>query len=239
MIIPAIDLRDGKCVRLEQGDYARQRVFRADPVATAQEWVRQGARRLHLVDLDGARAGRIVHADVIQAIVAAVEVPCQLGGGIRSDEALEQAWRLGVHWVVIGTMAIQQPRWFAEAAQRYPGRLLLGLDARDGRVAVQAWQETTAELAWEVAERFAHLPLAGVVYTDISRDGVLAGPNWTACQKLADRLPLPVLASGGVASLDDLRRLARMNLAGCIVGRALYEGKFRLPDAIRTLSQTG
>lgn len=218
-------------MRLRQGDFERETVFGDDPEAMAEHWVREGASRLHLVDLDGAREGRPVHVKQVRGIVAKLSIPCQLGGGVR-DEATIAAWLdEGVGAVIVGTQAQQDPDWFRRMLERFPGRLLLGLDARDGRVATGAWiQETSVEAA-TLAEAFDDLPLAGVVYTDIARDGTLEGPNLAATKALANRLKAPVIASGGVGGLEDLERLAALPVSGCIVGRALYEGRFRLSEA--------
>jgi phosphoribosylformimino-5-aminoimidazole carboxamide ribotide isomerase len=232
-VIPAIDLRGGRCVRLRQGDYDQETIFGDDPAAMAAHWEAAGATRIHLVDLDGARAGRPVNVDAVRAILDRVAVPCQLGGGVR-DETTIAAWLdAGIDRVVVGTRAVQDPAWFRALSQTHPGRLILGLDARDGRVATGGWLEVTAVEAADLAGRFDDLPLGGVIYTDIARDGMLAGPNLAAIEALAQRLSTPVTASGGVASLDDLARLAALPIAACIVGRALYEGRFGLGEARR------
>lgn len=230
-IIPAIDLRGGLCVRLRQGDYGQETVFGDDPAAMAARWESEGAGRIHLVDLDGARDGRPVNVEAVRSILERVGVPCQLGGGVR-DEATIAAWlSAGVERVIVGTQALKEPAWFAAMAEKFPGRLLLGLDARDGKVATGGWLEVTSVDATELAARFDDLPLAGVVYTDIARDGMLEGPNLGATEALAARLKLPVIASGGVATLEDLERLAGLPVAACIVGRALYDGRFGLREA--------
>ncbi|MFO0890784.1 MAG: 1-(5-phosphoribosyl)-5-[(5-phosphoribosylamino)methylideneamino]imidazole-4-carboxamide isomerase [Isosphaeraceae bacterium] len=231
-VIPAIDLRGGLCVRLLQGDYDRETVFGDDPAAMAERWEAEGANLIHLVDLDGAKAGRPVNVDPVRRIVGCVSVPCQLGGGVR-DEATIAAWlEAGVARVVVGTQALKDPEWFGRMARAYPGRLVLGLDARGGKVAVSGWLETSSVDAVELALRFDDLPLAAVVYTDIARDGTLEGPNLEATGALAGRLSRPVIASGGVGSLDDIGRLAALPVEGAIVGRALYEGAFTLAEAL-------
>ncbi len=232
LIIPAIDLRGGQCVRLRQGDYARETVFGADPADMARRWVDQGATYLHLVDLDGAREGRPVNQKAIQAIVQAAGVPCELGGGLRADDDLRQAFELGLDRLVLGTQALKHPDWFAAMCHKYPGKLALGIDAKEGQVATDGWLEVSQAGAVELAQRFEHLPLAAVIYTDISRDGMLAGPNVEAMASMTQAIRLPVIASGGVRNLDDIRRLARLPLAGCIVGRALYEGSLNLTEAL-------
>lgn len=232
-VIPAIDLRGGRCVRLRQGDYDRETVFGEDPAAMAAHWVEQGATRLHLVDLDGAKLGRPVNVESVREILARVDVPCQLGGGVRDTESLEEWLGAGLDRVIVGTKALKDPDWFRAMAREHPGQLLLGLDARDGRVATDGWLDVSSVEATTLAEGFDDLPLAGIVYTDIARDGMLTGPNLAATEALARRLKTPVIASGGVGSLEDIARLAELPIAACIVGRALYEGRFRLSEARR------
>jgi len=229
---PAIDLRDGRCVRLRQGDYQQETIFGDDPAAMARRWVDAGAEYLHLVDLDGARLGRPVNLDSLRAIRAAVDIPCELGGGIRDDQAVELLLELGIDRLVIGTQALKRPAWFRELCQRYPQRLALGLDARGGRVATEGWLETSETPATALAAQFNDEPLAAVIYTDIETDGMLAGPNLAALAEMQEAVSLPVIASGGVTTLDDVRRLARQGVAGCIIGRALYEGSLDLTAAL-------
>ena len=236
LLIPAIDLRGGRCVRLRQGDYGQETVFSEDPVAVGREFVRQGAIYLHLVDLDGAKEGRPVHLPLIRTLTEAAGVPCELGGGLRQDADLQAAFAVGVDRVIIGTQALKRPEWFAAAAQRFPGKMVLGLDAKEGCVATEGWLEVSSMQAIDVVRRFEKLPLAAVIYTDIGRDGMLSGPNLDALKVLADSTKLPVIASGGVSNLDDVRRLSRLPLAGCIVGRALYEGTLTLREAIQVLN---
>jgi phosphoribosylformimino-5-aminoimidazole carboxamide ribotide isomerase len=231
-VIPAIDLRGGLCVRLRQGDFDQETIFGDDPAAMAQRWESEGAARIHLVDLDGAKAGHPVNVDAVRQIVARIRVPCQLGGGIR-DEATIAAWlEAGIERVVVGTQALRDPEWFGRMAEAYPDRLLLGIDARDGRVATQGWLETSSITALTLARQFDALPIAGIVYTDIARDGTLEGPNLEAIGAMAEAVRSPVIASGGVGTLEDLARLATLPVAGCIVGRALYDGRFSLRSAI-------
>jgi phosphoribosylformimino-5-aminoimidazole carboxamide ribotide isomerase len=236
LILPAIDLRGGKCVRLRQGDYARETVFGDDPAAMARRWVSEGATFLHLVDLDGAREGRPINGPSVQAIVRVAGVPCQLGGGLRAEEHIAEALGWGVERVVIGTRALEDPGWLEQVCRRYPGKVVLGIDARDGQVATSGWLEVSETAALELARRCADWPLAALVYTDISRDGMLEGPNLQALAEMAAAVRLPVIASGGVTTLDDIRRLAGLGLAGCIVGRALYEGRLRLPEIIQAVA---
>ncbi len=236
-VIPAIDLRGGLCVRLLQGDYDRETVFGDDPAAMAERWESDGASLIHLVDLDGAKAGRPVNVEPVRRIVERVSVPCQLGGGVR-DESTISAWlEAGIARVVVGTQALRDPEWFARMAGDYPNRLVLGLDAREGKVAVSGWLETSSVDAVTLASRFDSLPLAAIVYTDIARDGTLEGPNLEATRELAARMSTPVIASGGVGRLEDIERLARLPVDGVIVGRALYEGAFTLAEALTRATQ--
>ncbi len=245
LIYPAIDIRGGRCVRLQQGDYGRETVFDDDPVAVARRWAELGAECLHLVDLDGAREGRPVNGETVRAIVKAVEdvIPCQLGGGLRTmdDVALARSW--GVDRAIVGTRAVKDPEGFEAICDRYPFFVALGLDARDGRVATDGWLEVSDVPAVELARRFASWPISAVIYTDISKDGMMQGPNFDGMAELARALRgdpvggLPVIASGGVTTLEDVRRLARLGLAGCIIGRALYEGRIELPAAVAAAHQ--
>jgi phosphoribosylformimino-5-aminoimidazole carboxamide ribotide isomerase len=230
-VIPAIDLRGGCCVRLRQGDYDQETVFGDDPAAMAAHWEAEGATRIHLVDLDGAKRGRPVNVDAVRAILGRVNVPCQLGGGIRDEKTIANWLDAGVERVIVGTQALKDPAWFQKVIERFPRRLVLGLDARDGRVATGGWLEVSSVEASTLADQFDDLPLGGVVYTDIARDGMQSGPNLVATEALARRLKTPVIASGGVGSLEDLARLSALPVAACIVGRALYEGRFRLSEA--------
>lgn len=231
-IWPAIDLRDGRCVRLTQGDFQRETIFGDDPAAMARRWVDAGAHFLHLVDLDGARAGQPVNLESVRAIRGAVNVPCQLGGGIRDDRAVDELLSLGIDRLVIGTQALKRPQWFRELCRRHPQRLVLGIDARAGRVATEGWLETSQTPAVELAAQFNDQPLAALVYTDIETDGMLGGPNLAALAEMQQEVRLPIIASGGVTTAADVRRLAAMRLSGCIIGRALYEGSLTLEDAL-------
>jgi len=240
-IIPAIDLRAGKCVRLRQGDYEAETVFGSDPVAVARRWAEAGAERVHLVDLDGAKAGRPENGTVIRRIVAELRIPCQLGGGIRDDEALSDVLSdFRVERAIVGTAALKNPEWFRSAVERHPHRILLGLDARDGRVATQGWLDVSETTVDDLARGFDDLPLAGIIYTNIANDGMMQGIDEGTLGDLA-RLaggPHPVIASGGVTTLDDVRRLTAIaddhpKLVGAIVGRALYEGTLDLAETIR------
>jgi phosphoribosylformimino-5-aminoimidazole carboxamide ribotide isomerase len=239
LILPAIDLRDGQCVRLRQGDYAQETIFGTDPAAMARRWVGQGAAYLHLVDLDGAREGRPVNGATVRAIVKAAGVPCQLGGGLRSEAHVEEALAWGLDRVVLGTRALRDPAWCEAVCRRFPGRVALSIDARDGVVVTDGWQQVSQVTALDLARRCAAWPLAAVVYTDIRRDGMLEGPNVEATAELAAALPVPVFASGGVTTLDDVARLTRRRLAGCVIGRALYEGRLDLAAALALATNGG
>lgn len=228
---PAIDLRGGKCVRLRQGDYQRETVFGDDPVAMARRWVDQGGDRLHLVDLDGARDGKLANRAAIEMIVKAVDVPCELGGGIRDESTIAELLAIGLARLVVGTKALREPEWFRAICRRFPGKLVLGLDAREGRVAVEGWLAASDVRAVDLARQFEGEPLAAVVYTDIAVDGMLTGPNLAALDEMRQSTSLPLIASGGIASAADVLALSRLPVAGCILGRSLYEGKLTLADA--------
>jgi len=231
-IWPAIDLLGGKCVRLQQGDYQRSTTFSDDPVAVAQQFQQQGARHLHLVDLDGARSGEPTNTDVVRAIVESVDLVCELGGGVRDQRTIESLLALGLDRLVVGTSALKRPDWCRQMAQLYPSQLVLGIDARAGQVATEGWLESSDISAAELAKQFQDVPLAAIVYTDIATDGMLAGPNVQAMAQMQVEAELPVIASGGVTTVDDVTQLAAVGMAGAIIGRALYEGTITLPDAL-------
>ncbi len=238
ILFPAIDLKQGHCVRLQQGDMKKATIFNEDPAAQARAFARQGFEYLHVVDLDGAFAGHPVNAGAVEAILAAVEIPLQLGGGIRNIDGIE-AWLVkGVARVIMGTQAVRDPNLVRRAARLYPGRIAVGIDARDGAVAVEGWAKTSPFTAIELGKRFEDAGVAAIVYTDISRDGVLRGLNIEATLALADALKIPVIASGGLASLADVERLLmldRANLEGAIAGRALYDGRLDPAKALRLI----
>jgi phosphoribosylformimino-5-aminoimidazole carboxamide ribotide isomerase len=236
-IWPAIDLRGGKCVRLEQGDYDRETVFSDDPVAVARQFVAQGAAHLHIVDLEGAREGLPVNLPAVQAILDAIQIEVELGGGIRDDQSISELFGFGLKRLVIGTSALRQPDWFREIARRFPGKLVLGIDARDGRAATDGWLETSEVSAIELAQQFCGEPLAAIIYTDIATDGMMQGPNIDAMAAMQKAVDIPVIASGGVTTADDVSKLAQAGLGGCIIGRALYEGTLTVPDALAAADQ--
>jgi phosphoribosylformimino-5-aminoimidazole carboxamide ribotide isomerase len=198
----------------------------------ARHWVEQGGRCLHLVDLDGAKSGHVANLESIRSIVSAVDVPCELGGGIRDQQTIDSLLELGLHRLVIGTLAIKQPDWFRSMCGKFPGKLVLGIDARDGRVATEGWLETSSVRATDLAQSFAQEPLAAIIYTDIASDGMLGGPNLTALREMKAAVDVPVVASGGVSSAADVAHLAAIPVAGCIIGRALYERTLKLQDAL-------
>ncbi len=238
LVIPAIDIKDGQCVRLRQGRMDDVTVFGTDPVAMARHWFAEGCKRLHLVDLDGAVFGTPRNAAIIRAISAAASgIPVQVGGGIREIETINGYLEAGVDQVIIGTRAVREPEFLVQACNTFPNRVLLGLDARDGLVATDGWESTSTESAVAFAKRVAHLPLAGIVYTDIARDGMGSGLNVAATIDLAEQSGVAVIASGGVHDLDHLRELAsaaqasRGTVLGVITGRALYEGTLDLRAA--------
>jgi phosphoribosylformimino-5-aminoimidazole carboxamide ribotide isomerase len=235
IVIPAIDLKDGKCVRLLQGDFQRVTVYSEDPVEMAERWRIQGAERIHVVDLDGSLAGSPRNRAVIQKIVQAMPIPVELGGGIRDMETVEFYLGHGVQWVILGTAALKNEAFVREACRRFGGRIILGIDASEGRVAVQGWTEKTSQTAVEIVRRYEGLGLAAVVYTDIQRDGMETGVNTEATRMLAEATTIPVIASGGVAGLSDIERVLNIEHAGVmgvIVGKALYSGAMSLEAAI-------
>ena len=219
-------------MRLQQGDYDRETVFGDDPAAMAQRWADAGAKCLHLVDLDGARDGQPRNLSAVASILNSVNLRCELGGGIRDEKTIRELLGLGLSRLVIGTLAIRQPDWFRSMSRQFPQRLVLGIDARDRLVATDGWLKTSRLAATEVARQFSQEPLGAIIYTDIATDGMLAGPNVAAMAEMQAAVDLPVVASGGVTSKEDVARLAEAGLAGCIIGRALYEGNITLPDAI-------
>ena len=230
LIIPAIDLKDGRCVRLEQGDMATATVFSDDPGKTAAHWAGLGARRLHVVDLNGAFAGKPVNESAIKSIIGAVDsdVPIQVGGGIRDLDTIERYLDDGVSYVIIGTAAVKNPGFLHEACDAFPGHIMVGLDAKDGKVATDGWSKLTGHDVVDLAKRFQDYGVEAVIYTDIGRDGMMKGVNVDATVKLAQALVIPVIASGGLTSLDDVRRLCAVEgegIVGAITGRAIYEGR--------------
>ncbi|MFQ3631007.1 1-(5-phosphoribosyl)-5-[(5-phosphoribosylamino)methylideneamino]imidazole-4-carboxamide isomerase [Roseiflexus sp.] len=234
-IIPAIDIKDGRCVRLYQGDFQQVTVYDDDPVAVAQRWVSEGAQRLHLVDLDGARIGMPIHTDIIHAIVQSAGVPVQLGGGLRSIEAIERALELGVQRVIVGTAAVRDPDLIAYLVQQFGDAIAVAIDARNGMATTAGWTETATISAVDLLERMATLGVRRIIYTDISRDGTLSEPNVAATGALVRPGGPAIIASGGISAIDHLRRLAAVGVEGAIVGRALYTGDLSLREAFAAL----
>jgi phosphoribosylformimino-5-aminoimidazole carboxamide ribotide isomerase len=239
IVIPAIDLKDGKCVRLAQGDFKRATVYGDHPADVARIWQRQGAERIHVVDLDGSLAGSPRNRTAVEDILREVDIPVELGGGIRDMATIEAYIRLGVRWVILGTAAIRNEALAREACQTFPDGIILGIDAAGGLVAVQGWTEKTAVSAAELARRYEQYRIAAIVYTDISRDGMETGVNIEATGALAQAVGVPVIASGGVSGLQDIEQLLtieRHGVMGVIVGRSLYTGALSLEEAIRVVN---
>ena len=241
LLIPAIDLKDGRCVRLRQGDMNDETVFSDDPLAMARRWVEAGAQRLHLVDLNGAVAGFPVNADCIGRIAAAFpDLTIQVGGGIRDFDVIQTYLDVGVDYVIIGTQAVRAPHFVDEACLEFPGHILVGLDAKDGKVATDGWSKLSKHDALDMAKRFEDAGVEGIIFTDIGRDGMMRGVNVEATRNLARAINIPVIASGGVSSLDDLRAIATLTgvgVEGVIVGKALYAQRFTLPEALAAVRQ--
>jgi phosphoribosylformimino-5-aminoimidazole carboxamide ribotide isomerase len=240
LLIPAIDLKDGKCVRLRQGRMEDSTEFSDDPVAMAERWIKAGARRLHLVDLNGAFAGKPVNGDVIRRIANAFpDASLQVGGGIRDEETVDAYLNAGVQYVIIGTKAVQAPHFVNDLCMEYPGHIMVGLDSKDGKAAVDGWSKLSRHGVIELAQRFARDGVEAIIYTDIRRDGMLEGLNIEATRQLAQAISIPVIASGGVSTLDDLRALHAVEdegIMGVVIGRALYEGGIDLGTAQRVVS---
>jgi phosphoribosylformimino-5-aminoimidazole carboxamide ribotide isomerase len=237
IIIPAIDIKDGKCVRLLQGKKEEVTVYSDDPVSMARHWASLGAEMLHIVDLDGAFTGEQKNFDWIIAIRKAVTIPVELGGGIRDIEKIQELIELGIDRIIIGTSAVDEPDVLRRACEEFPGKVLAGIDARDGKVAVRGWEVMTERDAVDFAEQMEAYGVSAVIYTDISRDGMLTGPNTDAMSRMVEALDIPVIASGGVSGIDDIRSLMKINgLWGVITGKALYSGALDLKEAIKTVT---
>lgn len=231
-IWPAIDLCEGRCVRLIQGDYEQETVYGEDPVAMAHRWESEGADFLHIVDLDGARSGKPVNRNVIQAIASATHLTLQVGGGVRDESGIKALIAAGVSRLVVGTQAIKKPDWFRRMCEKYPHKLVLGVDARDGFVATDGWLDVSQVTASEIVADFREAPLAAVVYTDIATDGMLSGPNIHSLRELRKFVTAPLIASGGIHSVEDIQHLVQVPVDGCIVGKAFYEGRLSMKDAL-------
>jgi len=228
LLIPAIDLKDGKCVRLRQGQMDDVTVFSDDPVATAKRWVDAGARRLHLVDLNGARSGKPVNAEAIRSIIEAFpNLPVQVGGGIRDEDTIQMYLDMGVRYIILGTKAVNAPHFVSDVSAEFPGHIIVGLDARDGKVAIDGWSKLSGHDVVDLAKKFQDDGVEAIIYTDIGRDGMMGGVNVDATVNLANAISIPVIASGGITNLDDIRQLCQVadaGISGAITGRAIYEG---------------
>ena len=236
IIIPAIDLKDGRCVRLKQGRMSDETIFSNAPEDMAVRWFEQGAKRLHLVDLDGAFQGKPVNKTAIERIIRAVPVPIQLGGGIRDMDTIKAYFDLGLHYLILGTVAHKDPKLVEEACDKFPGQILLGIDAKDDRVALEGWTEEIVLTPVDLAKRFEGVSMTAVIYTDIHRDGMKTGPNVDATRALATAIQIPVIASGGISTISDVFELSTLSengVMGMITGRALYDGSLDLVEAIR------
>ena len=235
LIIPAIDLKDGKCVRLRQGRMEDETIFSDDPVAVAGRWVEAGARRLHIVDLNGAFEGKPVNADVVHAIAEAYpELPIQIGGGIRDEDTIQTYLNAGVQYIIIGTKAVSTPHFVNEICLEFPGHIIVGLDAKDGKVAIDGWSKLSGHDVVDMAQHFQDDGVEAIIYTDIGRDGMMTGVNVDATVKLAQSISIPVIASGGITNLDDIRSLCEVadeGIMGAITGRAIYEGTLDFVEA--------
>jgi phosphoribosylformimino-5-aminoimidazole carboxamide ribotide isomerase len=237
-VIPAIDLKGGKCVRLYQGDYSQETVFSDEPASVARQWQSLGAPRLHLVDLDGAARGELYHSSLISEILKAVKIPVQVGGGIRQLKTIEQLLETGAGRVVLGTTAVDNPGLVREVCHRFGEAIIVGIDARDGYVATHGWQKKTNITAFELVQQMAALGVRRFIYTDITRDGTLTQPNFEAIAELTGKTNLPIIASGGVTSITHLKRLFQLGVEGVIIGRALYTGDVRLEEALAATKET-
>ena len=237
-IIPAIDIRGGRCVRLLQGDYNKETVFSDDPLDMALKWQGMGAPRLHVVDLDGAASGEIQHLPIIKNIARAVLVPTQLGGGIRNTDTVEMVLKAGIDRVVLGTAAVERPEFIRELCRRFRESVIVSLDARNGRIAIRGWLQEMELTAIELAKQMKELGVRRFVYTDISRDGTLTEPNFSALSELIEAVKMPVIASGGIASINHLKMLQKLGAEGAIIGRALYTGEINLKQALDVMSKT-
>ncbi|HEX4054198.1 MAG TPA: 1-(5-phosphoribosyl)-5-[(5-phosphoribosylamino)methylideneamino]imidazole-4-carboxamide isomerase [Tepidisphaeraceae bacterium] len=239
IVVPSIDLRGGRVVRLQQGDYARQIDYEVDPVATARSFAAAGATWMHVVDLDGAKEGRPVQTEMISRLSAAAGVAVQAGGGIRQRQDIDRLLEAGVRRIVVGTKAMEDWPWFNSLAHeaKYAGRIVLAVDAKEGVIAVRGWTQTSSRSAVDVAKEVSDWPLAGILYTDVAKDGMLQGPNLQQTRAVAEAGKVPVIASGGVGSIEHIRQLKQLPVWGVIVGRSLYEGKVDLAEAIRAASE--
>ena len=240
LIIPAIDLKDGNCVRLLQGRAEDATVYSDNPAETAKRWKAEGAEILHIVDLDGAFSGAQKNLDSIKAIRRSVDIALEAGGGIRTMETIDLLISIGIDRVILGTVAAKDPEFLRRACERHPGKIVAGIDAKDGKVAIKGWVETTEQEATELAKKMKDAGAAGIIYTDISRDGMLTGPNFEATEKMAGSVDLPIIASGGISGIEDIKRLLKIEgLWGAITGKAIYTGRLDVAEAVRLAKAAG
>jgi phosphoribosylformimino-5-aminoimidazole carboxamide ribotide isomerase len=232
-IIPAIDLIEGQCVRLIQGRYNRRINYQSNPVKQAEAFIAEGAKWLHIVDLEGAKAGRPVNTDSIAAIAKLGKLKIEVGGGLRDEASIQQLFDIGVERAIIGTKAVSDFEWFSRMAEKFGGKIVLGLDSRGSKVSTEGWTQDSPESLIEFAVKAAKLPLAAIIYTDITKDGMMTGPNFERTRVLVEAVQLPVIASGGVTSIEDIKKVAKLGAAAAIIGRSLYEGTLKLTDAIK------
>jgi phosphoribosylformimino-5-aminoimidazole carboxamide ribotide isomerase len=236
-VIPAIDLRDGKCVRLIQGQYHRQITYHDDPLSQAKDFIAAGTEWLHIIDLDGAKLGQLVNSEPIAAIAAMGKLKIEVGGGIRQESTIERLLDMGVERVIIGTKAVEEFDWFKQIANKFTNRIVISLDARGSKVATDGWTKEHPQKLLDFAVKTAQLPIAAIIYTDITRDGMLTGPNLERTKSLVDSVSVPIIAAGGVNSTSDIKQLAELGVEAAIIGRALYEGNLSLSDAIKAAQQ--
>jgi phosphoribosylformimino-5-aminoimidazole carboxamide ribotide isomerase len=232
LLLPAVDIRHGKCVRLKQGDYAQETVYADSPVGMALHWQELGAEFLHIVDLDGAKDKEPVNKDAVCQIASRLDIPIEIGGGIRDEQTIRMYLDSGVRRIIIGTLALKEPAWFRDMCRLFPNKLVLGIDAKNGFAATEGWLDASRTSAVELAGQYCDLPIAAVVYTDIAKDGMLEGPNFEEVSAMQAAVPFPVIASGGVSTIEDIRELAKRNIPAAIIGKALYEGTLTLADAL-------
>ena len=238
LVMPAIDLRGGRCVRLIQGRADQETVFSEDPPAMARRWVEEGAQFLHTVDLDGAFEGRPMHQELVTRVAQDISIPVQVGGGIRTRDDVAGYLENGVNRVIIGTRALESPDWIRELCEEFPQGIAVGIDAKNGMVAARGWQDVSEVSALDLADRLAGRPLAAVIFTDISKDGMMTGPNLESTRAMAEWVSVPVIASGGISTIEDVRAVAGLPVEGMIIGKALYTGAIRLPEAIRAARES-
>jgi phosphoribosylformimino-5-aminoimidazole carboxamide ribotide isomerase len=237
-IIPAIDLIEGRCVRLIQGRYDRQINYESNPVSQAENFIADGAQWLHIVDLEGAKAGKPVNTEAISAIAQLGKLKIEVGGGLRDETSIQQLFGIGVERAILGTKAVSDFEWFSRMAKKFSGKIVLGLDARGSRVLTEGWTQDGPESLLDFAVKAAKLPLAAIIYTDITKDGMMTGPNFERTKALVEAVKLPVIASGGVSSIEDVKKVAELGAAAAIIGRSLYEGTLKLADAIKAADRS-